>query len=253
MSAADRFDGQNVWVTGASQGIGLAVARRFHALGATVTGFDRTGDPAAEVPWQRVTLDISDAAAVADTCTALLAAGTGVDVLANVAGILRMGAVDDTADADWRDSFAVNVSGPFHLMRALIPQFKARRRGCIVTVSSNAAHVPRVGMAAYGASKAALTSLCLTAGLELAEYGVRCNVVSPGSTDTPMQRGMWSGPDGAAGTIAGNPSAYKLGIPLKKLATPEDIAAAVVFLASPAAGHITLADMLVDGGATLGR
>jgi len=250
---AERFDGRTVWVTGANQGIGLAVARRFHALGAAVIGFDRVFETGVDLPWERVTLDVSDAGAVAETCRGLLAAGPGVDVLVNVAGILRLGAVEDLTDEDWRDSFAVNVSGPFHLMRVVIPQFKERRRGCIVTVSSNAAHVPRVGMAAYGASKAALTSLTMTAGLELAEHGVRCNVVSPGSTDTPMQRAMWSGPDGAAATIAGSPQQYKLGIPLRKLATPEDIAATVVFLASPAAGHITLADILVDGGATLGK
>lgn len=88
-------------------------------------------------------------------------------------------------------------------------------------------------------------------GLELAEYGVRCNVVSPGSTATPMLQKMLPNADAIAKTIVGLPQQYKLGIPLKKIATPEDIANAVVFLASDLSAHITLQDIVVDGGATL--
>ncbi len=106
-------------------------------------------------------------------------------------------------------------------------------------------------MAAYGASKAAMASLSHNAALELAPYGVRCNVVSPGSTDTPMLRGMWQDEHGAAGTIAGKPEAFRLGIPLGKLATPADVAGAVLYLASDLAGHVTMQDIVVDGGATL--
>lgn len=245
------FAGRTVWVTGANQGIGRAVADRFHARGAAVIAFDRFWD--AQPPYRAVTLDIADADAVSGTCRALFAEGTVIDALANVAGILRMGPVEAVTDADWQETFAVNVAGPFHMMRALVPAFRRGRGGAIVSVSSNAAHVPRMGMAAYGASKAALTSLTMTVGLELAPFGVRCNVVSPGSTDTAMQRALWDGPDGAAATVRGDPDRFKLGIPLGKIATPQDIADTVVFLASPAAGHITMADLLVDGGATLGR
>ena len=106
-------------------------------------------------------------------------------------------------------------------------------------------------MAAYSASKAALTSLVRTAGLELAEHGVRCNLVSPGSTDTAMQRGMWHSEDARERTIVGFPEQYKLGIPLRKIATPEEVARTVLFLASDLASHITLQDIVVDGGATL--
>jgi len=118
-------------------------------------------------------------------------------------------------------------------------------------VSSNAARVPRMQMAAYAASKAALTSLIRTAGLELASCGVRCNLVSPGSTDTAMQRGMWADDNGRARTIAGLPEQFKLGIPLQKIATPDEVANTVLFLASDLASHITLQDIVVDGGATL--
>lgn len=129
---------------------------------------------------------------------------------------------------------------------------KERRAGTIVTVSSNAAFVPRVGMAAYASSKAAATAFTKCLGLELAEFGIRCNVVSPGSTDTPMLRGMWKTDSDRSVTIDGSLGSYRAGIPLGKLARPEDVADAVAFLVSDRAGHITMHDMCVDGGATLG-
>ena len=88
-------------------------------------------------------------------------------------------------------------------------------------------------------------------GLELAPAGIRCNIVAPGSTLTAMQTGMWADADGARRVIAGDPGTFRTGIPLGKLATPENVADAVVFLASDRAAHITLADLYVDGGATL--
>ncbi|MGL4409755.1 MAG: SDR family oxidoreductase, partial [Zoogloea sp.] len=159
---------------------------------------------------------------------------------------------DSLSLEDWHACFDVNVGGPFHLLRRLVPGFKARASGAIVNIASNAAHVPRLGMAAYCASKAALVSFSHCVALELAPFGVRCNVVSPGTTDTPMLRGMGLDAEGIRRTVAGLPAQFKLGIPLAKAATPLDIAQAVVFLASPQAGHITLQDLVVDGGATLG-
>ena len=119
-------------------------------------------------------------------------------------------------------------------------------------MASNAAHAPRLGMSAYGASKAALRSLCLTVGLEMAPYGVRCNIVSPGSTDTEMQRSLWKTPQAEQQTIEGFPEQFKLGIPLKKIAKPQEIADTILFLASDRASHVVLQDIVVDGGATLG-
>ena len=103
-------------------------------------------------------------------------------------------------------------------------QFRRQKGGAIVTVASDAAHTPRIGMSAYGASKAALKSLALTVGLELAGSGVRCNLVSPGSTDTDMQRTLWVSDDAEQQRIRGFGEQFKLGIPLGKIAHPQEIA-----------------------------
>jgi 2,3-dihydro-2,3-dihydroxybenzoate dehydrogenase len=107
-------------------------------------------------------------------------------------------------------------------------------------------------MGGYAASKAASAMLTRCLGLELAAHGIRCNTVSPGSTDTPMLRAMWQNGNGARDTIAGSLDHHRLGIPLGKLGQSEDVANAVAFLASDEASHITLQDLCVDGGASLG-
>ncbi|MFC3394236.1 2,3-dihydro-2,3-dihydroxybenzoate dehydrogenase [Brenneria rubrifaciens] len=244
------FSGQCVWVTGAARGIGEQIARHFVVLGAQVIGFDREFHR-QDYPFACVTLDISQPERVAAVCRQQLAQSAALDVLVNAAGILRLGEIDALSVEDWHQCINVNASGAFYLLHALLPHFKRQRRGAIVCVGSNAAHVPRMQMAAYCASKAALTSLTYCAGLELAPFGVRCNLVSPGSTDTPMQRGMWQSEDAEQRTIEGFPRQYKLGIPLGKIARPEEVANTVVFLASDLASHITMQDLVVDGGATL--
>ncbi|CCK07988.1 2,3-dihydro-2,3-dihydroxybenzoate dehydrogenase [enterobactin] siderophore [Cronobacter sakazakii 696] len=107
-------------------------------------------------------------------------------------------------------------------------------------------------MSAYGASKAALKSLALTVGLELASFGVRANLVSPGSTDTDMQRTLWKSDDAEQQRIRGFAEQFKLGIPLGKIAKPQEVANTILFLASELASHITLQDIVIDGGSTLG-
>ncbi|WP_439827317.1 2,3-dihydro-2,3-dihydroxybenzoate dehydrogenase [Aeromonas enteropelogenes] len=246
------WQGKIVWVTGAAQGIGHAVARTFAEAGASVVVLDLQLAEALPGNVKGVVIDVSDSEAIVRCCERLLEEGLGPDVLVNVAGVLATGRLDEVDDVLLARTFAVNTFAPFYLMRALAPWFRARRGGAIVNVSSNAAKVPRAGMGVYGASKAALTSLTLTVGLELAPYGVRCNLVSPGSTQTPMLWGMWQDEEGERRTIAGLPEQFKLGIPLGKLATPADVAACVLFLASDAASHVTLQDLVVDGGATLG-
>ncbi|BBG30096.1 2,3-dihydro-2,3-dihydroxybenzoate dehydrogenase [Zymobacter palmae] len=245
------FSDNVVWVTGAAQGIGAAIARAFRAQGAHVIGIDRTFAEGAGHIDVAVVLDVTDAEAVARQSAQLLLS-EGLDILVNAAGVLRTGTLEQLSEDDWQACIDTNAGGVYRMFHNTMGHFKAQRSGAIVTVGSNAAHAPRIGMSAYGASKAALRSLCLSAGLELAPYGVRCNLVSPGSTDTAMQRSLWHGPESEQQTIRGFPDDFKLGIPLGKIAQPQDIADAVLYLASPHAGHVTLQDIVIDGGATLG-
>ncbi|EOU9538722.1 2,3-dihydro-2,3-dihydroxybenzoate dehydrogenase EntA [Cronobacter dublinensis] len=245
------FTGQTVWVTGAGKGIGYATARAFAQAGATVTGFD-LAFPHADYPFACETLDVADAAGVAAVCQRLLRDDARLDVLVNAAGILRMGATDALTLDDWQQTFAVNVGGAFNFFQQTMATFRAQKRGAIVTVASDAAHTPRIGMSAYGASKAALKSLALTVGLELASCRVRCNLVSPGSTDTDMQRTLWHSDDAKQQRIRGFAEQFKLGIPLGKIAQPQEVANTILFLASDLASHITLQDLVIDGGSTLG-
>ncbi len=157
----------------------------------------------------------------------------------------------ETSDESWRKIFEVNTHGVFTMSRAVARRMIPRRRGVIVTVSSNAAGIPRHGMAAYASSKAAATMFTRCLGLELAEFGIRCNIVAPGSTRTRMQESFLKDPDGAERVVAGSLELHRTGIPLGKIGEPEDIANAVVFLASDQASHITMTDIYVDGGATL--
>lgn len=176
-------------------------------------------------------MDVADAAQVAQVCQRLLAETERLDVLVNAAGILRMGATDQLSKEDWQQTFAVNVGGAFNLFQQTMNQFRRQRGGAIVTVASDAAHTPRIGMSAYGASKAALKSLALSVGLELAGSGVRCNVVSPGSTDTDMQRTLWVSDDAEEQRIRGFGEQFKLGIPLGK--SPVHRRSPIRFCSSP--------------------
>lgn len=242
-------------VTGAAGGIGRAVVAQLRASGAVVVATDlqapRVQNDAALPAAHAMALDVGDANAV-EALVARIERDIGpIDLLAHVAGVLSTTRVHDTSDAEWRRVFAVNTDGPFHLGRALARVMAPRRRGAMVLVGSNAAGIPRHAMAAYAASKAAATMFMRCLGLELAPLGIRCNIVAPGSTRTPMQTGMWVDGNDEAHTIAGSPQTYKGGIPLGKLAEPGDVANAVLFLLSEQAGHITMGDLYVDGGASL--
>jgi 2,3-dihydro-2,3-dihydroxybenzoate dehydrogenase len=256
-----RFANKIVMVTGAAGGIGSAVVTAFLAEGAVAAAVDRdaarlgelTAKLAAdELPACGYRADVTDSAQAEDAVARIEQAQGPIDVLVNAAGVLRPGTATDLTASDWRTTFAVNLDGVFHCCRAVARRMRERRRGVIVTIASNAARVPRVQMAAYGASKAAAASYTKTLGLELAAYGIRCNVISPGSTDTEMLRSLW--PDGSwrAASINGSLETFKLGIPLRRIADPEDIAEAVLFVASDEARHITMQDLCVDGGAILG-
>ncbi|MBN0048041.1 SDR family oxidoreductase [Streptomyces actuosus] len=276
------FAGRNALVTGAGRGIGEAVVRALAERGARVLATDLHHDGvrglAAEYPGDparhregrgpdhdgrpgghpgRVVaraLDVRDPAAVESAVAEAEDVLGPLDIVVNVAGVLHPAPVTGTTDAAWADTFAVNTTGVFHVSRAAARRMAARGGGSIVTVASNAAGVPRAGLSAYAASKAAAVMFTKCLGLEVAAHGVRCNTVSPGSTLTDMQRALWTGDDEQAAArrvIEGDLAAHRTGIPLGRIADPADVADAVVFLASDRARHITLHDLYVDGGATL--
>ncbi|RSN61358.1 2,3-dihydro-2,3-dihydroxybenzoate dehydrogenase [Amycolatopsis sp. WAC 04182] len=244
------IEGKVALVTGGARGIGAAVVDALAGAGAVVAAVDL----AETAPRDGVTsfvADVGDPAAVARVVDEVERELGPIGIGASVAGVLKPGSVCDTSDEDWAATFAVNSTGVFTVLREISRRMVPRRSGVLVTVGSNAAGVPRSGMAAYAASKAAATMLTRCLGLELAGAGIRCNIVSPGSTDTEMQRLLWTDENGADRVIAGNPEQYRVGIPLGRIAEPADIADAVLFLASDRARHITMQNLYVDGGATL--
>ena len=248
-------------VTGAAQGIGAAVAQELSRHGAHVMALD-VQSAGLQALQQRLetsagqlsthTIDVRKAQAVEILVDTIEKQTGPIGLLVNVAGILRMAPVIELSDEDWATSLDVNATGVFNLTRAVARRMVPRQTGSIVTVGSNAAGVPRMQMAAYAASKAAATAFTMCLGLELAQHKIRCNVVSPGSTDTAMQRMLWHDETGPQRVIAGALETFRLGIPLGRIAEPADIANAVVFLLSERARHITMHDLRIDGGATLG-
>ncbi len=247
-----------VLVSGAASGIGAALTQALLKQGARVIALDQDEAGLARLvaQWPATQLhvacvDVSQAQAVNAAVAAGQASLGAIDKLACVAGILQMGKIVDLTDEQWARTFEVNVTGTFNVCRSVAQGMMLRRQGAIVNVSSNAAGTPRASMGAYAASKAAVTQLTRCLALELAEYGIRCNIVSPGSTDTEMQRAMWRQGSSAETVIEGSLPNYRLGIPLRKIARPEEIVESILFLLSDRASHITLHDMRVDGGATL--
>lgn len=249
------FQGRAAFVTGAAGGIGLALVRLLSEAGAKVFATDRAEAIAAlsdrhpDAVWHA--LDVRDGKAVETALTEAVRVLGPLTLGVHAAGVLGMGPVLETDDDEWQRIVDINAGGTFRVLRGLGRHMAAQGGGALVIIGSNAGGIPRHGMGAYAASKAAAAMVARCVGLELAERGVRCNIVAPGSTLTPMQTGMWADDQGAARVIRGDLDSFRTGIPLRKLATPEDIAQAAMFLLSDQAGHVTMTDLYVDGGATL--
>lgn len=239
-------------ITGAAGGIGSSVAQNFAEAGAKLWLLDRDKSvlelgAALGVPASVV--DVRESFEVDAAFVDIVAELGNPSALVHTSGVLSTGPVASLADADWHEMMQVNATGTMTVSRASARVMTGP--ATITVVSSNAGSTPRAGMAAYCASKAAATAFVRALGLELADRGIRCNVISPGSTDTTMLRGMWTTKDESERVIAGDAAEHRLGIPLRRIADPGDIAASALFLASDAARHITLHDLRVDGGATL--
>jgi NAD(P)-dependent dehydrogenase (short-subunit alcohol dehydrogenase family) len=249
------FAGRTVLVTGAAKGIGRAVATHFVRAAAQVALVDRDGDAlhatAAELGTPDRTLaliaDVSDGEQVARAVTAAVQRFGSLDVVVNNAGIHFARAIDAYTEEDWDRLFAVNVKGSFNIIRAALPALRASR-GAIVIVSSMTALVGQDQGAGYVASKGALVSMTKALAIELAPDGIRVNCVCPAGVDTPlMQAWAHTLPDPAT-VLRGQAEMHLLG----RLASAEEIAAAIAFLASADASFITGVILPVEGGATLG-
>lgn len=242
-------------VTGAAGGIGQALVAALHDAGAITVATDTSDAIAAGgfADSERVIWQPLDVTQEADAVVAGAEARFGpLRLGVHAAGVVSTLPLLEAGAQEWDRVIGINARGTFNVLTAFGRAMAAHGKGgSIVTVSSNAAGIPRMNMGVYAASKAAATMLTRCLGLELAAQGIRCNIVAPGSTLTPMQTGMWQDETGAARVIAGDGASFRAGIPLGKLATPQDIAAAAMYLLSEQAGHVTMTDLYVDGGATL--
>jgi NAD(P)-dependent dehydrogenase (short-subunit alcohol dehydrogenase family) len=237
------FTGRRVLVTGAASGIGAATAELFAAHGATLVLADRQADAlkarAAALGAGAHTYDQADAASIE-----WLAESAGaVDVLVNNAGILEVGPLLDMSPATVRRVLDVDLLGHILVMRAVARGMVDRRRGAIVNTGSQLAFAGAATRAVYAAAKAAITQVTKSAAVEWAPLGVRVNCIAPGRTLTPL-----------TAHVLADPVEFARGlehIPAGRFGQPEDIARAILFLASDAADYVTGATLVVDGGWTL--
>lgn len=254
------FTGRVALVTGAARGMGRAFAAAFAARGAQVTLLDVDGPGAAgaaeTLNGQRrgcamgLACDVSRRPDVEWAIRKTVETFGRIDILVNNAGYLRSGSLLDTDDALWDHTFAVNAKGVYLVSQAVVPHMIEQGGGKVINVASNAAVQPRIGLLAYCASKAAVTHLTRLMALELARHRIHVNCLCPGTTETEMQREIRKTVS-VEQIVRGDPDSFRLGIPLGKVAQPEDQAGVVCFLASDAANHMTGQVLFVDGGHTM--
>jgi NAD(P)-dependent dehydrogenase (short-subunit alcohol dehydrogenase family) len=241
-----------VVVSGAARGIGRAVADGFAALGDTVLGLDvleAEGPLAAGL--RAAICDVADESAVARAIGALREEHGRIDVLANVAGIVTVGPIEDTPWSAFRQVVDVNLGGVFNLCKHVIPAMKAQRGGVIVNMGSVSGHVGQVDHVIYGATKAGVIAMTRALAWELAPHGIRVVSVSPGSVDTAMLRSDCELEAARTGRTFDEVKAEREAEQANgRWADPSEIASVAVFLASGGASYVNGTDVLVDCGWT---
>jgi 3-oxoacyl-[acyl-carrier protein] reductase len=242
-----RFEGRIALVTGASRGIGAAIARRLGAEGATVLAAARSAEGLERVVSEivagagraeAVTIDISDPASIESAVKESLASHGQIDVLVNNAGITEDNLVLRMSRESWDRVLATNLTGAFLLTQAVVKSMVRRRYGRIVNVTSVVGLMGNAGQANYAAAKAGLVGLTKSVARELGSRNVTCNAVAPGFIETAMTVRMT---EEARAALTGQ-------IPLQRLGRPEDVANAVAYLASEEAGYVTGTVLNVSGG-----
>jgi 3-oxoacyl-[acyl-carrier protein] reductase len=240
------LSGRVAIVTGASRGIGRAIATRLASEGAHVVAAARGSNAAAVVEAigvsgghaEAVALDVTDAAAPGRVIGSALERHGRIDILVNNAGIARDQLMLRMKREDWDAVIATNLTSAFAMTQAVLKPMIRQRAGRIVSISSVVGQGGNAGQANYAASKAGLIGFSKAVALEVASRNVTVNVVAPGLVETDMTRAMTEGAR----------DEWMAKIPLRRLGTPEDIAAAVCFLASDEASYITGQVLAVNGG-----
>ncbi len=241
--------GKTAAITGAGGGIGRALAVNFASVGVRVVLLDRSEAEAKESAREVeriggaahvVACDVSDPDNVAKAAAASLAAFGPADILVNNAALLRPGSLDTLSFAEWNALLSVNLTGYFLCSQAFGAQMRAKGDGAIVHVASISGSHPQGSSGAYSVSKAGIVMLSRQIAVEWGPAGVRSNVVSPGMVETPMSRAFYETPG-----VREKRSAV---VPMRRIAQPQDMADAALFLASGRASYVTGEEILVDGG-----
>ena len=248
---AGRLQGKRCFVTAAGQGIGRASVLAMAAEGASVVATDRDADKLAGLAEHGIEarpLDVLDDAAVDQT----IAAAGPLDVLFNCAGFVHQNTPLSCTDAEWDFAFALNVRAMWRIIRAALPAMLERRRGSIVNMASAVSSVKAApNRFVYGTTKAAVVGMTKSVAIEYVSQGVRCNCVCPGTVETPSLGERIAANAGAAGGLDQARSAFVARQAMGRLATAEEIAALVVYLASDESAFVTGQPIVIDGGWTL--